>query len=167
MKSIIRCLSCLLALHIIFSTSFAESKYSTMRSDELINIDNDVMQELIDRQIAEQGYILISDEYDVKIYFYGFLDNTVQYIIINKSDKQIGVLVKKIYIENWDVSSNSHTSGEVVDAGKNSIGYITIDWSKCLTSNIEEASKMDIQFKVYDIDNSEPRETEIKTIFVR
>ena len=159
---------CLFILLFALSTSYAETNYSSLSTDELNSTVNAVKNELISRQIKENGYILVSDEYDVKIYFYGFkknLDDRIQFIVNNASDKNIIVCIEKLYIENWDVLYNGYLS--TVDSGKNDVGEADMDWGKCITSNEENASKIDVQFSIMDQNWNTLYTTQEKTFYIR
>ena len=167
-KKVVHFACFLLALLFTLSSSFAETDYSTYSDDELNSIVNNAKAEIISRQINENGLILVSDEYDVKIYFYGFkksLSDEIQFVVINGTDKTIIVSLKKLYIENWDVLHNGYQC--TVDPGKNAVGESDMRWEKCLTSSKEEASKIDVQFTFKDENWNTLYQTEEKTIYIK
>ena len=166
-NAIFRFLAIMLALLFVLSISIAETDYSSLNIEELNKIVNAAKTEITNRQIKEKGYVLVSDEFDVKIYFYGFKNNydeKIQFVVMNNSNQNLVVCIEKLYIENWDVLLNGYHC--TLDPGKNEIGESFISWEKCLTSNEAEASKIDVVFSFSDENWEELYRTEEKTFYI-
>ena len=155
-----------LALVMLFTAvfpcaAFAEAPdFSAATVDEILEVLNAIRNELVSRDLVQREDVVLIDENDVKLYLTGkyeieeYSSGTVyielEAVVVNNTDKKIGVRPDSSSVNGWDVDYSGISD---VSAGKKKKGEIELKISDADISTFEEIEDVELTMLVYDGEN--------------
>ena len=156
----------LLALVMLFTAAFpcaasAEAPdFSAASEVEILEVLNAIRNELVSRNLIQHEDLVLVDENGVKVYLTGKYEIEeyssgsiyveLEAVVINDTDKKIGVRTDSSSVNGWDVDSSGISD---ISAGKKKKGEIELKISDADISTYEEIEDVELTMLVYDGEN--------------